>query len=136
MNQSAIRGREAACAQVEVPKVVLKVNVEPFAAGFPRTFATSRDEHDADPSSSGRTCYHNVLKPGVHKSIPKHIREPNELIILSSRDPAKTVSLRKILPIPLRLIKHTGRERLRMQCVDFGVRERTAPREHNSILVS
>ncbi len=102
----------------------LEVDMEELTAGFPCTFSTGRYEHHADPSTSGRACHHDVLKPGMHEPIPKHVRESNETFVISSRDPAEAVAYRQLPPIPLRLVKHTGLERLGVKFIDFRVGER------------
>src|SRR5256885_16519694 len=78
LDQPRVRRREAARSEVELPEVVVEVDVEPLAPGLPCSVGRDRDQLLAHPSVTRGLRDHRVLDPGVDEPVPGNVDEAQQ----------------------------------------------------------
>jgi hypothetical protein len=99
LDQARVRRLEATGVEVEVPQVIVEVDVEPLATRRPRLGDGDGNELGSDSLPGGSGSHHRVEDEGVHSTIPRDIDEADELGAVTCADPAQAVVLDLGLPV-------------------------------------
>jgi hypothetical protein len=80
--------------------VIIKVHVQPLAAGSSCLVHANLDHPLSDALTPVVVCYQCVDDEGVGVAIPRHIDEPDQTAcVISGSDPTKAVSLDLAAPV-------------------------------------
>ena len=134
-DEPGIGGAEPAAAEIERAQMILEVDVQPLAAG--RTSAVRGDSREPcpDPASADPGSRQSVEQEGVDTPVPGNVHEARKLAVFPRADPAQAMPAHLGLPV---IIQEPMTEAFSMQGIQFGVRERAAPRviDHRATLRS
>ncbi len=118
------RRREPTGIKVERSQLFVEVDVQPLTPGGAGLIDGKGDHLGADPMTPGSRRDERVDDEGVCRSVPRYVDEADELLAVSSTDPAQAAPIELTLPV---IVKEAMAEALGVQGVDFGVLELTAP---------
>jgi hypothetical protein len=115
--------------------MIFEVNVQPLAARRAGAIRGDGDELCPDPAPADPGGHESVEQEGVDTPVPGNVDEARQLTVFPRADPAQAVPAHLTLPV---IIQKPMPEALRMQGIQFGVRERAAPRviDHRATLRS
>ena len=113
--------------------MVFEVDVQPLAAR--RAGAIRGDSYELcpDPVPADPGGHESVEQEGVDTPVPGNIDKARKLAVIPRADPAQAVPAHLALPV---IIQQPMTEAVSMQGIQFGVRERAAPRviDHRATL--
>ncbi len=115
--------------------MIFKVDVQPFAACRAGTIRGESYKLCPDPAPADPGGHESVEQEGVDTPIPGNVDEARKLPVFPRADPAQAVPAHLALPV---IIQEPMTEAFGMQGIQFGVRERAAPRviDHRATLRS
>lgn len=94
LDQPSIGGTETACIEVETLQVIVEVNMKPLAPCSLRVLRGNGEETFPDALSAGTMCHQSVFDKRVHLTVPDHVDEADEALIVSRRDPPQAEAAR------------------------------------------
>jgi hypothetical protein len=92
-DEAGVRAGESASSEVEGLKVVLEVDVEPFASGGTSLFYREGNQLGSDPASPHARGHNGVQNERVDAPVPRDVDEADELASVAGADPAEAVSV-------------------------------------------
>ena len=127
IEETAAGRGETAGVDIEGREVGVEVNMQRLAPGGARPVGGSSHDGCTDSSPTNLFSNHHVLDPGVYEAVPNDIGEADQSAINSSDDPAETVVLDELSPVPLVIAKQAGAERSSVEFVDLVVIKLSSP---------
>lgn len=99
VDQSCLRGLEAAGIEVERSEIVVEVHVQPFAAGFLGVDGSSSNQLKPDTGMLVEGTHLGIEQEGMVAAVPCKVDEANQQsVVVPNTDPAKAVRADPVPP--------------------------------------
>lgn len=85
-----------------IGRVILEVDVQPFALGRTGLSGGFGDKPGSDPGTAVAPCDHGVQNERVDTAVPRDVHEADEITVMACTDPAEAVAVHPGQPFDIR----------------------------------